>query len=260
MNNKLIYIAGPCVINKPEVTYDIALALRDILAPFQDQIYFAFKASYDKANRTRHTSFRGVGLKQGLEVLASIKKDFGFKILTDVHQVCDIGTVADVVDILQVPAFLCRQTDLLTECAKTGKVINLKKGQFIAPDDVKYMVEKITDHGNENILITERGTSFGYNDLIVDMRSIPIMKQLGFPVIFDAGHAVQSSSKNGITKGSREFIPPLAKAAMACGADGLFTEVFPNPEKALCDADNSLYLSQIESLLETVLAIKEIVK
>ncbi|KKN08649.1 hypothetical protein LCGC14_1054660 [marine sediment metagenome] len=251
MNNKLIYIAGPCVIDDPEITYGIAHALKDILKPFKDRIRFAFKASYDKANRTRHMSYRGTGLNQGLEVLASIKKDFGFKVTTDVHEAAHVGIVADVCDILQVPAFLCRQTDLVVECAKTGKTVNIKKGQFVAPQDMKYIVEKIEDHGNKNIIITERGSCFGYNNLIVDFRSIKIMQELGYPVIVDATHT---------TGGNRDFAPLLARAAIAAGANGVFTEVYPNPAKAQCDGPLSLYLSQVEELLEKLLEIQNICK
>lgn len=247
----MIYIAGPCVIDDPEITYGIAHALNDLLKPFKDRIHFAFKASYDKANRTRHMSYRGIGLKQGLEVLASIKKDFGFKITTDVHQVSDIGSVTQVVDILQIPAFLCKQTDLVVECAKSGKTVNIKKGQFVSPGDMKYIVEKIEDHGNSNIIITERGSCFGYNDTVVDFRGIITMQKLGYPVILDATHT---------TGGNRDFAPPLACAAIAAGADGVFTEVYPNPKKAKCDGPSSIYLSQVEELLEKLLEIRNICK
>ena len=247
----MIYIAGPCVIDSPDMTYGIAHALKDILKHVEGQIHFAFKASYDKANRTRHMSYRGIGLEQGLEVLASIKKDFSFKVTTDVHEVAHVGIVADTCDILQIPAFLCRQTDLLVECAKTGKTINIKKGQFIAPDDMKYIVEKIEDNGNKNIIITERGSCFGYNNVVIDFRSIKIMQKLGYPVIVDATHT---------TNGNREFTPMLARAAIAAGAEGVFTEVYPNPEKAKCDGPSSLYLSQVEPLINILLAMDNICK
>jgi 2-dehydro-3-deoxyphosphooctonate aldolase (KDO 8-P synthase) len=246
MNNKLIYIAGPCVIDKPEVTYDIAHALSDILGPFQDKIHFAFKASYDKASGPRHMAYRGIGMKHGLEVLSSIKQDFGFKITTDVHQTSDVGIVSEVVDILQVPALLCRQTDLVAECAKTGKTVNVKKGPFIAPRDMRHIIENIEYHGNKNIILTERGTCFGY-DLVVDFRGIAQMKELGYPVIFDATH----------TSGG-DFAPAMANAAMAVGADGLFTEVYPNPTRAKSDADNSLYLSEVETVIKTALDIRDV--
>lgn len=247
MTDKLIYFAGPCVIDKPEVTYDIAHALSELLRPFKDRLQFAFKASYDKANRTRHMSYRGVGLKQGLEVLSSIKKDFGFKILTDVHQPSDVESVSQIADVIQVPSLLSRQTDLIVECAKTNKTINVKKGQFMSPDDVKYVVEKIEDNGNTKIILTERGTCFGYKDLIVDLRSVKIMQKLGYPVVVDVSHSV-----------GWEYALEMSWAAMAFGADGLFTEVYPNPLKAKCDGDKSIYLSKVEQLIEKALAMRKV--
>ncbi len=256
MKDKLIYIAGPCVIDDPLITHDIAHMLSTLVKKLD--VHFAFKASFDKANRTKGDSFRGVGLEEGLKTLKKIKEEFGIKVLTDVHEVAHVQSVADVVDILQIPAFLCRQTDLITEAAKTGKTINIKKGQFIAPRDMKYIIEKIEAQGNTNIMLTERGTCFGYNDLVVDMRSILIMKEFGYPVIFDATHSVQTPSKGGISGGTPEYIIPLAHAAIACGADGLFTEVYPNPKRAKCDGENSLYISQVEKLIKNLTRIRNV--
>jgi len=241
----LILIAGPCVIENPDVTYQTALLLSEITARLA--IPFIFKCSYDKANRSSISSFRGPGLTEGLKVLSQIKKDLNLSITTDVSCQEDIDEVAGVADLIQIPAFLCRQTDLILESAKR-KPINIKKGQFLSPYDMKYVVEK-AESVNGKLLITERGTSFGYNNLIVDFRAFPIMRTFGWPIIFDATHSVAypGGAKSG---GDRSFVSPLVKAAIACGADGLFMEVHPEPEKALSDGHNMVRLSEIEDILQ----------
>jgi len=220
-------------------------------------IPFIFKASYDKANRTSIDSFRGPGIKKGLEVLASIRKDLGVPIISDVHQVSEVEMAAQTLDVIQIPAFLCRQTDLLVEAANTGKTINVKKGQFLAPWDMKNVVKKIVSTGNDNVIITDRGVSFGYNNLVTDFRCIQIMHETGFPVVYDATHSVQLPGGAGTTSaGQREFVPLLARAAIAAGADGLFIETHSNPEKALSDGPNSMKLADMEPLLIQLKAIE----
>lgn len=215
-----------------------------------------FKSSFDKANRTSLDSYRGPGLKKGLEILSLVKKETGLKVLTDVHETCQVEETANVVDIIQIPAFLCRQTDLLIASAKTGKVVNVKKGQFLAPEDMKFAVEKLVKNGAKEIFLTERGTFFGYHNLVVDFRSIPIMKEFGVKVIFDATHSVQKpSSSEGKSGGESQFIPLLAKAAAAVGADGFFFEVHDNPQKALSDGANSLKLEYFKKLLVKIFEI-----
>ena len=222
---------------------------------------YIFKASFDKANRTSSGSFRGDGLTKGLEVLAAIKSEFGVPVLTDVHETWQIAPVSEVVDVLQIPAFLSRQTDLLLAAGESGRVVNVKKGQFLAPWDMKNVVEKIASTGNTNLLLTERGVSFGYNTLVVDMRSLPTLRALGCPVVFDATHSVQQPGGQGTTSGGqREFIPPLLRAAVAAGVDALFLEVHPNPAEALSDAATMLPLSQLRGLLTTAKAIDGVVK
>ncbi len=252
-------IAGPCVIEDREVTRNIALVLKDMTKDLG--IRLIFKASYDKANRTSWDSFRGPGLKEGLDVLGSIREDFGIPVLSDVHRFEEIDEAASVLDIIQVPAFLCRQTDFIREVARKAKIINIKKGQFLAPWDVAPIIEKARKAGNDNILITERGTSFGYNNLIADMRSLPIIRGLGYPVVFDGTHSVQLPGGLGhVSGGQREMVPSLSMAAVAVGIDALFLEVHPDPERALCDGPNSLRLDDLPLLLEDLKEVDRIAK
>jgi 2-dehydro-3-deoxyphosphooctonate aldolase (KDO 8-P synthase) len=254
----LVLVAGPCVIEDESTTVAIARELVEITGRLR--MPFVFKASYDKANRTAIGSYRGPGLEKGLDLLDFIRNRFQIPVLSDVHQVSEIGPASQVLDILQIPAFLCRQTDLLTAAARTGLTINIKKGQFLSPGDMRYAVEKVVAAGNENILLTERGTTFGYNNLVVDFRAIPLMGLLGYPVIFDATHSVQLPGGGGmVSGGNREFVPVLAKAAVAAGANGLFLEVHLDPDKALCDGPNSWPLGQLEFLLRSLLAIHQAV-
>jgi 2-dehydro-3-deoxyphosphooctonate aldolase (KDO 8-P synthase) len=240
----LIMIAGPCVIESAELTLAVARTLKDYAAELN--LPLIFKASYDKANRTSLTSFRGPGLAQGLEILARVKSEVGLPVLSDVHQVAEVAPAAEVLDVLQIPAFLCRQTDLLVAAAATGKVVNIKKGQFLAPWDLGPVVDKVRSTGNAKILLTERGAMFGYNNLVVDFRSLPILRALGCPVVLDVTHSVQLPGGQGACSGGqREFIPLLARAGVAAGADALFMEVHPDPEHALCDGPNSLPLSEV---------------
>jgi len=250
----LVLISGPCVIEDYETTREIAAHLKE--AADRLEMPFIFKASFDKANRTSVTAFRGPGLTEGLRVLEEIKKEFGIPILSDVHRICEIPAAARVLDIIQIPAFLCRQTDFIVEVAKSGKPVNIKKGQFLAPWDMANVVEKITSAGNRRILITERGTMFGYNNLVVDFRGFMIMRQTGYPVIFDATHSVQLPGGAGKSSGGqRDFAPMLARAAVAAGVDGVFMEVHTNPEQALCDGPNSLKLDTIYNLLSRLKTI-----
>lgn len=249
-----ILIAGPCVIESREHCLKIAKEIKKLSDDLKMEI--VFKSSFDKANRTSLISYRGPGLKKGLEILSLVKKETGLKILTDVHETCQVEETANVVDIIQIPAFLCRQTDLLSASAKTGKVVNVKKGQFLAPEDMKFAVEKLVKNGAKEIFLTERGTFFGYHNLVVDFRSIPIMKEFGVKVIFDATHSVQKpSSSEGKSGGDSQFIPLLAKAAAAVGADGFFFEVHDNPQKALSDGANSLKLEYFKKLLVKIFEI-----
>jgi len=250
----LALISGPCVIEDYETTRQIAATIKNITDKLE--IPFVFKASYDKANRTSATSFRGPGLNDGLKVLAEIKKEFGIPILSDVHRISEIPAAARVLDIIQIPAFLCRQTDVIIEVARSGKVVNIKKGQFLAPWDMANVVEKITSAGNRNILITERGTMFGYNNLVVDFRGFMIMRQTGYPVIFDATHSVQLPGGAGTSSGGqRDYAPMLARAAVAAGVDGIFMEVHRDPDQALCDGPNSLKIDTIYDLLSQLKSI-----
>jgi 2-dehydro-3-deoxyphosphooctonate aldolase (KDO 8-P synthase) len=250
----LVLISGPCVIEDYETTREIAAYLKEITAKLQ--MPFIFKASFDKANRTSVTAYRGPGLTEGLRVLAEIKKEFGIPILSDVHRISEIPAAARVLDIIQIPAFLCRQTDVVIEVAKSGKPVNIKKGQFLAPWDVANVVEKITSAGNHRIVITERGTMFGYNNLVVDFRGFMIMRQTGYPVIFDATHSVQLPGGAGKSSGGqRDYAPMLARAAVAAGVDGIFMEVHKNPDQALCDGPNSLKLDTIDDLLSRLKTI-----
>ena len=253
-SSAFIYIAGPCVIESEELTLEIARSLKEMTA--SHPVQFVFKASYDKANRTSLSSFRGPGIEEGLRILQAVKDEVGVPVLSDVHDVHDIERAAETLDIIQIPAFLSRQTDLLVEAARTGKTINIKKAQFMAPEDVQYAVDKVVQSGNDDILLTERGTVLGYNTLVVDFRSFSILRATGFPVIFDATHAVQIPSRGGRSSGNREFILPLARAGAAYGIDGLFTEVHPDPDQALCDGPNALHLDTVPELLQSVLAIR----
>ncbi len=254
----LAFIAGPCVIETHESCLKLADALKNI---FQTRmIPFIFKASYDKANRTSVNSYRGPGIREGMRILADIKNRFDLPILSDVHSVEDVAIVAETLDIIQIPAFLCRQTDLILAAAKTGKPVNVKKGQFLSPWDMKPVVEKIRSTGNERILLTERGASFGYNNLVSDMRSLIIMRDMGYPVIYDATHSVQLPGGQGnLSGGERNMVAPLARAAVATGCDGLFLEVHEIPEKALSDAATMLPLKDIPCLIDQVLEIHRII-
>jgi 2-dehydro-3-deoxyphosphooctonate aldolase (KDO 8-P synthase) len=235
----LVLVAGPCVIEGRSFTLDVAAELRDLAGRLGAPLIF--KASYDKANRTAGGSFRGLGLKKGLDILARVKERTGLPVMTDVHAVEEVGLVAAIADILQIPAFLCRQTDLVYAAAASGRVVNVKKGQFLAPEDVRYIVEKARAGGNNRILMTERGTTFGYHRLVVDFQSLPVMRALGVPVLFDATHSVQlPGGAGGRSGGNRAMVPYLARAAAAVGCDGIFFEVHPRPSKARSDGPNSI--------------------
>jgi 2-dehydro-3-deoxyphosphooctonate aldolase (KDO 8-P synthase) len=255
----LVLVAGPCVIENESETMRCAERLMTICNGVG--IPLIFKASYDKANRTSVTAFRGPGIKEGLRILGKVKDALGVPVLSDIHSIEQVAPAADVLDVLQIPAFLCRQTDLLVAAAKSGRVINVKKGQFLAPWDMKNVVGKIAACENENIILTERGASFGYNNLVVDMRSFPIMRGTGYPVIFDATHSVQLPGGEGTSSGGqREFVEYLSRAAVAAGIDGLFLEVHEEPEQALCDGPNSVRLDDLPLLLKKLKAIDAIVK
>jgi 2-dehydro-3-deoxyphosphooctonate aldolase (KDO 8-P synthase) len=255
----LALIAGPCVIEDAGHTVRLARALADMAK--RRSVPFVFKASYDKANRSSIKSYRGPGVAKGVDILRRVKEELGCPILTDVHWKEDVEVVAAVADILQVPAFLSRQTDLLVACAESGRIVNVKKGQFLAPWDMEHVVKKLESTGNRNILLTERGASFGYNNLVVDMRSLAVMKQFGYPVIYDATHSVQlPGALNGASGGQREFIVPLARAAVALGVAGLFCEVHPTPQKALSDGPNSLKLSGMPEFIRTMQTLDKVAK
>lgn len=257
--DKLTIIAGPCAIESAEILDITAKKLKEITQKLD--INFVFKSSFDKANRSSITSFRGPGLEKGLAMLKEIKEKYSVPIVTDIHTPDQAEIAAQVADILQIPAFLCRQTDLLIAAAKTGKIVNIKKGQFLAPEQMEPLIKKVEDCGNSNILLTDRGSSFGYNNLVVDFRGIPIMKSFGFPVVFDATHSVQLPGANGTCSGGdRKFVPVLAKAAMAAGANALFFEVHPEPDKALCDGPNMIPLDKAEELFKICKNIFEIVR
>jgi 2-dehydro-3-deoxyphosphooctonate aldolase (KDO 8-P synthase) len=254
-----VFIGGPCVIESEGHATDLALELAAIATRLE--MPFIFKASYDKANRTSGHSFRGPGLAEGLRILASIKARAGVLVLTDIHEPSHAAAAADVADVLQIPAFLCRQTDLLVAAAKTGCVVNIKKGQFLAPDDVNHAVAKVADAGNPRVMVTERGTSFGYHNLIVDMRAFPMMRAHGVPVVFDVTHSLQlPGAGDGVTAGLAQYIEPLASAGVAAGVDGVFLEVHEDPSRAKSDAQNALRLDRVEPLLRRLLAIDRIVK
>jgi 2-dehydro-3-deoxyphosphooctonate aldolase (KDO 8-P synthase) len=253
----LLLIAGPCVIESESHAIDTALAVRDIAA--RVGVEYVFKASYDKANRTSGRSFRGPGLKEGVRVLARVRQAAGVPILTDIHEPAQAGPVAEVADVLQIPAFLSRQTDLLVAAARTGRVVNIKKGQFLAPADMRHAIEKVVSHGNSRVIVTERGFSFGYNNLVVDMRAFPQLRALGYPVVYDVTHSLQlPGAGDGVTAGQAEFIEPMASAGVAAGIDGVFMEVHERPEKAKSDAQNALRLDRLETLLERLVRIHAI--
>jgi len=254
-----VLIAGPCVIEDEEKTRAIALYLKKLTDEMN--IPFIFKASYDKANRTSGEAYRGPGFERGIEILKAIRSDMDIAILSDIHRHEEIKKAAEVLEVVQIPAFLCRQTDLVLEVARHARAVNIKKGQFLAPWDVRNIIDKVLSGGNDRIMITERGTSFGYNNLVADFRSLPLLQRDGYPVIFDATHSVQLPGGQGkASGGQREMVPCLARAAAAVGIDGLFLEVHPDPEKALCDGPNSLYLDTLPELLSVVKNIDIMVK
>jgi len=257
--DKLTILAGPCAIESQEVLDETADYLKQVTKDLG--INYVFKSSFDKANRSSITSYRGPGMEKGLEMLAAVKSKYDLPIVTDIHTPDQAEPVAKIADILQIPAFLCRQTDLLVAAAKTGKIVNIKKGQFLAPAQMGSLVKKVEDSGNTDIMLTDRGSSFGYNNLIVDFRGIPIMQELGYPVVFDATHSVQLPGANGTSSGGdRRFVPTLAKSAMAAGANVLFFEVHPNPDKALCDGANMLALKDVKDVFSICKEIFEVVR
>jgi 2-dehydro-3-deoxyphosphooctonate aldolase (KDO 8-P synthase) len=258
-NSPLVLIAGPCVIESEKIVRQIAEKLKRITEDLR--VPFIFKASYDKANRSSIKSFRGPGLKEGLKILQKIKTDLNIPVLSDVHKEEEVLPASEVLDILQIPAFLCRQTDLLTKAALTEKPINIKKGQFMAPWDMKNVVNKLEESGNKNILLTERGVTFGYNNLVVDMRSLVLMRDYGYPVVFDSTHSLQQPGGKGtMSGGQREMIPDLARGAVAVGCDALFMETHPDPDQALSDGPNMLKLDLLPVLLEQLVTLHQIVR
>ncbi|MBI2832925.1 MAG: 3-deoxy-8-phosphooctulonate synthase [Acidobacteria bacterium] len=258
--DRLVFIGGPCVIESETHALDLAGAIRDIAV--RCGVAYIFKASYDKANRTSIRSFRGPGLEEGLRVLAAVKARLDVPILTDIHEPRQAGPAAEVADVLQIPAFLSRQTDLIVAAAKTGRAVNIKKGQFLAPHDTRHAIEKVVASGNPRVLVTERGFSFGYNNLVVDMRAFPIIREeLGWPVIFDVTHSLQlPGAGDGVTAGLARYIEPLAAAGVAAGIDGVFLEIHEHPDQAKSDAQNAFALDRLEGLLERLVAINDIVK
>ncbi|MDP1677653.1 MAG: 3-deoxy-8-phosphooctulonate synthase [Bacteroidota bacterium] len=257
--NPLVLIAGPCVVENRDMIFYTAEKVQSICEKLHTPVIF--KSSYKKANRTSMTGFVSIGMDEALKILDDVKRTFGLPILTDIHTAEEVNSVAQVADVLQIPAFLCRQTDLLIAAGKTGRVVNIKKGQFLAPDDMKHPIEKVASTKNENILVTERGTTFGYHNLVVDMRGLVMMKKFGYPVVLDATHSVQlPSGENGKSGGQPEFIFPLSRAGVAVGIDALFVETHPEPAKALSDAASQLPLTQLENLLKQVTAIDKIMK
>ncbi len=255
----LILIAGPCQLESKEHAKMMAIELDKLTKKLG--IGFVFKTSFDKANRTSINSKRGVGMDEAIKIFQEIKTDLNIPIITDIHEKEQCAPISEVVDILQIPAFLCRQTDLLVAAAKTGKIVNIKKGQFLSPNEISHSAEKVSSSGNEQILLTERGVSFGYNNLVVDMRSIVIMKRTGYPVIFDATHSVQLPGGSGCTSsGQREFALPLAKAAVSQGIAGVFIETHDEPEKALCDGSNMIHLKDMEQVIKTLQSFDKLAK
>lgn len=256
---KLTLLAGPCVLERMDRCLLIGRAIKEICQRLE--INYIFKASFDKANRSSFHSFRGPGLNEGMKMLQMIKDELQVPIVTDIHETYQAKKIAQVADILQIPAFLCRQTDLLHAAAQTGKVVNVKKGQFLAPEDMRNVVDKLHESGCNQIMLTERGTTFGYHNLVVDMRSLPIMRSFGYPVVMDGTHSVQLPGGNGKTSsGNREYVEYLVRAAMAAGVDALFLEVHDNPEEALSDGANMVYLDKLEDLLKDAVAIHKIVR
>lgn len=257
LKSSFLFISGPCVIESEAQTLGIARTLKEVTSKFD--VHFVFKASFDKANRTSLSSYRGPGLEKGLEILAKVRDELGLPVTSDIHTPEQAAVAGEVLDIIQIPAFLCRQTDLLAEAARTGKVVNIKKGQFLAASDIQYAVQKVEQSGNTNILLTERGTTFGYHDLVVDFRSFAELAVLGHPVIFDATHSVQRPGLGGTTGGDREYVEPLIRAATAFGINGIFAEAHPNPPEALSDGANSLYLDSVAGILRQIEAIRSAV-
>jgi 2-dehydro-3-deoxyphosphooctonate aldolase (KDO 8-P synthase) len=255
--NLPVIIAGPCVIESEDITFHTAGRLQAICSTAG--LPFIFKSSYDKANRTSLSSYRGPGIEKGLTILAEVKRKFNVPVLSDVHSINEIKTASEVLDVLQLPAFLCRQTDLIIAAAETGKPVNIKKGQFLSPWDAQHIVNKFVSTGNKKLFLTERGTSFGYNNLVVDFRGLPIMRSFGYPVIFDVTHSLQLPGGLGSASGGqREFAADFARAAVAVGVDGLFMEVHPDPDRALCDGPNMLQLDSLGPLLQSVRAIHDL--
>jgi 2-dehydro-3-deoxyphosphooctonate aldolase (KDO 8-P synthase) len=257
--NSLLLIAGPCVIESEGHAVELATALREIAR--RAGVPFIFKASYDKANRTSVHSFRGPGLADGIRILGRVREAAGVPILTDIHEPAHASAAAEVADVLQIPAFLCRQTDLILAAARTGRVVNLKKGQFLAPADMRHAIEKSTSTGNTRVIVTERGACFGYHNLVVDMRAFPIMRAFGYPVVYDVTHSLQlPGAGDGVTAGQAELIEPMASAGVAAGVDGIFMEVHERPSRAKSDAQNALRLDLLEPLLNRLVRIHEIVR
>lgn len=255
----MVLIAGPCVIESEELCFRVVSSLKKICSRLG--ISFVFKASYDKANRTSAKSFRGPGMDAGLQILANVRKKFQVPILTDVHTETQATRAAEIADVLQIPAFLCRQSDLVAAAVQTGKIVNLKKGQFLSPPEMGQVVHKAKQAGGKRLLVTERGTTFGYNNLVADMRSMPIMRAFGFPVIFDATHSVQLPGGGGDkSSGQRQFAPVLARAALAAGADGIFLETHPQPDRAFSDGPNMIPLDEIPALLSSLLKVYSAVR
>jgi 2-dehydro-3-deoxyphosphooctonate aldolase (KDO 8-P synthase) len=255
----LAFILGPCVIESEAHAIETAIAIKEIAA--RVAVPVVFKASFDKANRTSISSYRGPGLHEGIRILGLVKERTSLPVLTDIHEASQASPVADIADVLQIPAFLSRQTDLLVAAAKTGRVVNIKKGQFLAPKDMKHAIAKIAESGNRNVLVTERGVSFGYNNLVVDPRSFPMLRSLGYPVIFDVTHSLQlPGAGDGVTAGLAEFIEPMAQAGVAAGVDGVFMEVHEEPARAKSDAANALRLDRVEPLLRRLVALDKIVR
>lgn len=256
--DKLTIFAGPCAIESKDILFKTAEKLKEICQKLD--INYIFKASYDKANRSSLNSYRGLGIDEGLDLLSQVKKEFDLPIVTDFHTPDEAKLAASVADVIQIPAFLCRQTDMLTAAAKTGKIVNIKKGQFLSPYQMKSIAQKVIDSGNDKVLITERGTSFGYNNLVVDMRSVKIIQDMGYPLVFDATHSVQIPGGHGESSaGEREFVPLLAKSAVAAGARALFFEIHPDPKCAKCDGDNMIELSNAQKLFEDILKVYQAV-
>ena len=257
-NHPLLIIAGPCVIENEDVTFHTAAKLKDICGRLG--LPFVFKSSFDKANRTSVSSYRGPGIDKGLRILSDVRAKFKIPVISDIHSIEEIRPASEVLDAMQIPAFLCRQTDLILAASKTGKPVNVKKGQFLSPWDVKNIIDKFTSTGNRNIFITERGTTFGYNNLVVDFRGFPVIRSFGYPLVFDITHSLQLPGGQGACSGGqREFAEPLARAAAAAGVDGLFMEAHPEPEKALCDGPNMIRLDEVEKMLKTIKAIHELI-